>query len=182
MSQAVTKSMIRAEPLTRDAFAPFGDVIQTDEARHFAINRGGVERYHDLATVDVGEGGGHPLISIFECRRVGEPPLVVDLMERHPLGSQAFFPVGGAVMCVVVAPPGEALSAENLRAFVTSGEQGVNYHRGTWHMPLVAFALGQQFLVVDRGGPGDNCEERPLEPPVEVHLDADTAEDSDGAP
>lgn len=182
MSRAVTRPVINAEPLTRDAFAPFGDVIQTDGARHFPINRGGVERYHDLATVDVGEGGGHTLISIFECRRVGEPPLVVDLMERHPLGSQAFFPVGGAVMCVVVAPPGETLSPGNLRAFVTSGEQGVNYHRGTWHMPLVAFEQGQQFLIVDRGGPGDNCEERPLDPPVEVHIDANSVEGLDQAP
>jgi len=175
MSRSVTGPVIRAEPLTREAFAPFGDVIETNGARHFPINRGGVERYHDLATLDLGQGGGHPLISIFECRRVSEPSLVVDLMERHPLGSQAFFPLDGAVMCVVVAPAGDALAPEHLRAFVSSGEQGVNYHRGTWHMPLLALDKGPRFIVVDRGGPGDNCEERPLAPPVEVHIDADLA-------
>lgn len=163
----MSRRILRPQPLTRETFAPFGDVIETSDAQHFPINRGAVERYHDLARVDVGEDG-HTLVSIFECTRPGALPLRVDLVERHPLGSQAFIPLDGARMCVVVAPPGDAVEPSDLRAFLSDGSQGVNYHPGTWHMPLVTFAAGQRFLVVDRGGPGDNCEERELDDDIVV--------------
>lgn len=168
--------VIEAQPLTQDAFAPFGDVIETDGARHYPINRGAVERFHDLASIDVGEDG-RALVSIFECRRPTRPPVRVDLVERHPLGSQAFIPVGGAVMCIVVAPPRDEVSPADLRAFVSNGSQGVNYRPGVWHMPLVAFEAGQRFIVVDRGGPGDNCEERELDAPPEVVVEAEFLRD-----
>lgn len=161
--------VITARPLTPEAFAPFGDVIDTEGARHFPINRGTVERFDDLAAVDVGETG-HALISIFEVRQPCPSPLRVDLVERHPLGSQAFIPMEAAAMCVVVAPPGVEPSPENLDAFLSDGRQGVNYRAGTWHMPLVAFEAGQRFIVVDRGGPGDNCEERSLAAAVEIDI------------
>jgi len=150
--------VLEAEPLDSQAFAPFGEVIDLRGARHFPINQGAVERYHDLATVETGEDG-RPLISIVVASRAAAPPLTVEILERHPLGSQAFIPLQEAIMCVVVAAPGEAPRPEDLAAFVTDGRQGVNYHRGTWHMPLAAFECGQRFLVVDRGGPGGNCEE-----------------------
>jgi len=157
----VPRRVLQPQPLSREAFALFGDVIETGGAQHFPINRGSVQRYHDLARVDVGEGG-RALVSIFECTRPRSFPIRVDLMERHPLGSQAFVPLDDARMCVVVAPPGDTLEPSGLRAFLSDGRQGVNYHPGTWHMPLVAFAAGRRFLVVDRGGPGENCEERTL--------------------
>lgn len=165
--------LLEAAPLTRESFAPFGDVIETDGARHYPINRGAVERYHDLAAVDVGDDG-RPLVSIFECTRPASAPIPVALVERHPLGSQAFIPVGEAVMCVVVASPGDAPAPADLRAFVTNGRQGVNYHRGTWHMPLAAFHAGQRFLVVDRGGPGHNCEEWEFDTSMEIVVDAES--------
>jgi len=158
----VSRRVLRVQPLTREAFAPFGDVIQTSGAQHFPINRGAVERYHDLARVQVG-ADGRTLVSIFECTRPGAFPLRVDLVERHPLGSQAFIPLDGARMCVVVAPPGDAVDPSDLCAFLSDESQGVNYHPGTWHMPLVSFAAGQRFLVIDRGGRDDNCEERALD-------------------
>jgi ureidoglycolate lyase len=169
----VTESarVIEAQPLTRRAFAPFGDVIETEGAQHFPINRGAVERFHDLASVDPGEDG-RVLISIVEALHACADPVPVALVERHPLGSQAFVPLGGATMCVVVARAGETVGPDDLHAFVSNGRQGVNYHPGTWHMPLVAFDPGQRFLVVDRGGPGDNCDERALQSPVEVHVEA----------
>lgn len=161
--------IVDAEPLTRRGFAAFGDVIETDGARHFPINRGTVERFHDLASVDVGDDG-RVLISIVEARHASGVPVRVEIVERHPLGSQAFMPLGEAVMCVVVAPAGEAVRPDDLRAFVSNGRQGVNYHPGTWHMPLLAFEAGQRFIVVDRGGPGDNCDERRLDTAVEIRL------------
>ncbi|HSH42663.1 MAG TPA: ureidoglycolate lyase [Arenicellales bacterium] len=163
--------VLRAAPLTREGFAPFGDVIDTDGARHYPINRGAVERYHDLAPVDVGDDG-RTLVNIFECRQPATLPLTVEIIERHPLGSQAFIPMDGAVMCIVVAPPGDEVAPGDLRAFVSNGRQGVNYHRGTWHMPLAAFRAGQRFVVVDRGGPGDNCEERDLGASADIIVDA----------
>ncbi len=91
-------------------------------------------------------------------------------MERHPLGSQAFVPLAKISFVVVVAPAGEWVRAEDLRAFVTDGTQGVNYFRGTWHMPLIALEAGQSFLVIDRGDEGPdanpNCDEVLLGRPV----------------
>ena len=87
----------------------------------------------------------------------------VDFVERHPLGSQAFVPLTPCRMIVVVGPPGEAVSTGDLRAFVTNGRQGVNYRRGTWHMPLIAFEPGQEFLVIDRAGDEPNCEQHHLD-------------------
>lgn len=166
----MTGHALKAEPLTRDAFAPFGDVIETDGAQHFPINRGTIERFHDLASVEVGEEG-RTLISIVECSHAGKVPVRVALVERHLLGSQAFIPLGDAPICVVVAPAGEAVTPRDLRAFVSNGRQGVNYRPGTWHMPLIAFETGQRFLVVDRGGPGDDCEERVFEPGMEISVE-----------
>lgn len=164
--------VIEAEPLTREAFAPFGDVVETEGARHYPINRGTVERFDDVAAVDVGEDG-RVVVGIVECRDATQVPVPVRVIERHPQGSQAFIPIDEVVMCVVVAPAGDAVTPADLRAFVSNGRQGVNYRRGTWHMPLVAFESGQRFLVVDRGGPGNNCEEREIGPGIEVSVPVD---------
>jgi ureidoglycolate lyase len=145
------------EFLTRERFRPFGDVIETSQRASAAMNDGRFERFDDLGRVDVGDG--EATISISRCRTPATLPLRVERVERHPLGSQAFVPLGTCRMIVVVAPPGEAVMAEELRAFVTNGRQGLNYCRGTWHMPLVAFESGQKFLIVDRAGAKGNCEE-----------------------
>jgi len=156
MSTSPDARLLLPRPLTRDAFAPFGDVIQAEGANSFPINAGMVQRFHDLARVEVGEG--RALISIFR----GQPyalPLPVRMVERHPLGSQAFFPLGQARCAVIVAPPGDTVRAEDLRAFIVHGNQGVNYHPGTWHHVLLTLDAPADFLVIDRGGPGNNCDE-----------------------
>jgi len=151
---------LTAEPLTRDAFAPYGDVIETEGAKHFSINAGAIERFHDLAAVDVGaEEQGRTLISIAHCNQSSSLPYRVPFVERHPLGSQAFIPMDDTPMVVVVAPVGETVDPREARAFVSNGRQGINYHRGIWHIPLISLAEGQQMLIVDRGGPGQNCDE-----------------------
>jgi len=151
---------LRIERLTREAFAPFGDVIELDGARHYPINEGTTERYHDLAKVDVLTQGGRPLINVFRAQPRSWP-IEIAMMERHPLGSQAFVPLSDAPYLIVVAPAGE-LDATKLRAFSTSGWQGVNYAKGVWHHPLLALERMSDFLVVDRGGEGPNCDEVPL--------------------
>ena len=148
------------EPLTREAFAPFGDVIELDGARQIPINLGTTIRFHDLARIDVEEAGGRPLVNLFR----GQPrvlPFEVTMLERHPLGSQAFVPLTDKPYLVVVAPAGR-LEPDAVRAFVTHGWQGVNYAKGVWHHPLIALDAVSDFIVVDRGGEGRNCDEQTL--------------------
>ncbi|WP_148252445.1 ureidoglycolate lyase [Aidingimonas lacisalsi] len=152
---------LTAEPLTPEAFAPFGDVIDTRTADYFPINAGRTRRYHDLASVDLLGDEARPLISIFVSQPVAVP-LTLDFLERHPLGSQAFMPLHGEKFLIVVAPPGESIDPVTVRAFVTDGRQGVNYRAGTWHAIQSVLDHEGEFLVVDRGGSGDNCDEYPL--------------------
>jgi ureidoglycolate lyase len=144
-------------PLNAEAFAPFGDVIETKDAKVMSINEGTTERFHDLAEVDTGDGG-HALINIFR----GQPrpqPIEIKMMENHPIGSQAFTPMKPAVYLVVVAPAGPPPGPDDLVCFTARADQGVNYHAGVWHHPLLVLEADHDFLVVDRGGPGDNLEE-----------------------
>lgn len=148
---------LQPEPLSRAAFAPFGDVIETEHARHYPINEGWTERYHDLAEVQF-DAAGRPLISIFRSTPLPLPHEVW-VMERHPRGSQAFMPLGGEAFLILVAPPGDGIEAADLRLFVSNGRQGVNYRHNVWHHPVLALDRVTDFLIVDRGGPGDNCDE-----------------------
>ncbi len=153
----MTRTLI-PQPLTAEAFAPFGEVIEASPAaEQRAINYGATTRFHDLAKVDVAEDGGAPLISIFRSSPV-ERPVLVKIMERHPIASQAFMPLSGRPYLVVVAPPGD-LDPEAIRAFLAGPGQGVNYARGTWHHYSLALDAVSDFLVIDRGGPGDNLDE-----------------------
>ena len=158
------------EALTAERFARFGDVIAVDAARrHFPINGGNTERYHDLARIAT-DPQGTPLVSIFR----GQPrdlPFAVAQLERHPLGSQAFMPLGPQPYLVVVAPTGDAPAPDDLRAFLARPGQGVNYAPGVWHHPLLALNEISDFLVIDRGGPGSNCDEITLAEPRHLTLD-----------
>lgn len=143
--------MITLELLSPDAFAPFGQVIAADPATAVEINSGFTTRFHALATAELGEGAA--ILSIFR----GRPrPLEIAMLERHPLGSQAFMPLNGQDWLVVVAEK-PALCA--CRAFLCRGDQGVQYGRNVWHHPLLVLDQPQDFLVVDRAGDGDNLEE-----------------------
>lgn len=155
--------MINLEPrlLTQERFAPYGDVIETTPERIAAMNTGRFERFDDLGRVET-DRDGRVAISIARARVATTLPYRFELVERHPHGSQAFIPLSRFRFVVVVAPPAESVEAEDLRAFVTNGRQGINYRRGTWHMPLIALEVGQEFLVVDRAGESPNCDEHSL--------------------
>jgi ureidoglycolate lyase len=158
----VTTPTLTPETLTREAFAPFGEVIEASDAvRHFTINAGNTERYHDLACIEAGPDG-RVIVSIFR----GQPrtlPFRVEMMERHPLASQAFIPMSGRPYLVVVAPAGEPPTVRDLRVFLARGGQGVNYGPGVWHHPLLALDAVCDFLVVDRSGSAPNCDEIELD-------------------
>jgi ureidoglycolate lyase len=155
------------EPLTAEAFAPFGRVIEaSDAAVKLDINYGHAVRYDRLAEIDVADGGGAGTISLFRARPLAEP--VLKLFERHPLGSQTFMPLGGRPYLVAVAPAGPFDPAA-IRLFSAEGRQGVHYSRGVWHHFLLVLEESD-FLVVDRSGPGDNCEEVALAPGDEIRV------------
>lgn len=148
------------QPLTAAAFAPFGRVIECDpQAQQMAINAGTCTRFHDLVRPDI--EGGAVSMSIFVAQ-TAPMPAALRLMERHPLGSQAFAPLGQALgMLVVVADAhleAQDLRPHHLHAFVTHAKQALQLHRGTWHHPLLSLQAGQ-WLVIDRVGEDYNCDE-----------------------
>jgi ureidoglycolate lyase len=154
---------IEIRPLTREAFAPFGEVLETEGAPNFPINAGKCVRYHDLAKIETAGEKARPMISLLR----GEPyplPLELTMVERHPLGSQAFIPLSEHPFLVVVAEetgdgPGEPI------AFRTAPGQGVNIGRNIWHGILTPLCGISDFAVVDRGGDGVNLEEHFYETP-----------------
>ena len=156
---------LKPEPLTSERFAPYGDVIEASMNRTEAMNAERFQRFDDLCKVDM-QDDGRVAVSIARCRVATSLPLRIDMVERHPLGSQAFMPLTPCRMIVVVAPPEESVDASDLRAFVTNGRQGINYHRGTWHMPLIAFDAGREFLIIDRAADTPNCDTHDLDEPV----------------
>ena len=153
---------IQVAPLTADAFKAFGDVIEIEGAQHFPINQGTVERYNDLASVQIGGEEGRPLISIVTCNEWFTLPHKLPFLERHPLGSQAFIPMGNTPIVIAVAEAGESPHPEQIKAFISNGYQGINYHTNVWHMPMLFLEKDQRMVVVDRGGEGNNCDEFPF--------------------
>ncbi len=156
---------IAVAPLTAEAFTPFGDVIAASGAPSSLINRGMCGRYHDLARLDFGPDG-RAGISIFR----GDPyplPLTLQMVERHPLGSQAFLPLSRDPFLVIVAEDHQGRPS-NPRAFITKPGQGVNYLAGTWHGVLTPLRRPGDFAVIDRIGPGENLQEHWFDVPYLV--------------
>ena len=163
---------ITIEPLSAEAFAPFGEVIEARGDPTVVINRGKCHRWTDLAKLDFADGRAG--ISIF----VGQPctlPLKLEMVERHPQGSQAFLPLSTDPFLVVVAPDRDG-TPDTPRAFLTRPGQGVNYRRNLWHAVLTPILEVQDFLVVDRGGEGNNLEEYYFDEPYLIEL-PETAND-----
>ncbi len=155
-----------ARPLREEPFRPFGDVLEAAGRADKIINQGLCGRFHDRARLDFGDGT--PGISIFQAepRRV---PYRLDLLERHPEGSQAFIPMSHDPFLVIVAEDlGDRPGA--VHAFVAEAGQAINFLRGTWHGVLTPLSAPGLFAVVDRIGPGPNLEEYPLVPPLHVTL------------
>jgi len=149
---------IMINPLTREAFAPFGDVVESAGAEHFPINNGTTERFHDLAKIDTGLEDGKTIVSIARSQPF-TLPLPIKMLERHPLGSQIFMPMSGNKFLVVVAKAGQDGSPGEPVGFLASGLQGVNYAKNIWHHPMIALDAMSDFLIIDRGGEGNNLEE-----------------------
>ena len=160
--------IITALPLTRENFAPFGDVIDAGGDAHYPINNGKTERYHALARPEATGPGGHVLISLAKATPYAFP-LKLAMVERHPLGSQAFVPLSPNPFLVVVCHDENGVPGTP-HAFLTQAGQGVNYPRNSWHGVLTPIGEPQDFLIVDRGGAGNNLEEFFFPEPYEIQL------------
>ncbi|MFZ5738226.1 MAG: ureidoglycolate lyase [Pseudomonadota bacterium] len=159
---------IVAQPLTAAAFAPFGRVIDAAEVASRPMNAGMARRFHDLAEIEVIGEGARVVVGLVEAQPYAVP-LWLNLVERHPLGAQAFVPLNAAPFLVVVCPD-EAGKPGAPQAFVTAPHQGICYARNIWHGVLTPFGAAQDFVVIDRGGPGVNLEEHVFAEPWIVNL------------
>ena len=151
------------QPLTKEAFAPFGSVIETDPAAMRYINGGTTERYNALAVAEAVGDDAKVIINIFR----GSPrsfPYAVNMMERHPFGSQSFSPIDDRPWLVVVAEDEDGKPGRP-QVFRAGGRQGVNYGRNVWHHPLMTVGAVSDFLVVDRMGGGNNVIEHFFDTP-----------------
>jgi ureidoglycolate lyase len=155
---------IHTEPLTATAFAPFGDLLDCAGEPDKLINQGLCGRYHDRATLDFADGRAG--ISLFKAD-LRSLPYQLDLLERHPLGSQAFVPMSLDPFLVIAAPDEDGKPGTP-RAFLTQAGQAVNFHRNTWHGVLTPLSGTGLFAVIDRIGDGANLEEHWLDTPYEV--------------
>ncbi len=157
---------IRLETLSADAFAPFGDLLEATGDPDMMINAGLCGRFHDRARLDFAGTGARTGISLFRSR-ARSLPYDLDLMERHPLGSQAFLPMSTDPYLVIVAPD-EGGRPGTPRAFLAGAGQGVNYLRNTWHGVLAPLTDNAVFAVVDRIGDGENLEEHVFVEPYRI--------------
>ncbi|AOA59910.1 ureidoglycolate hydrolase [Acinetobacter larvae] len=157
----MNRQHIRLQPLNAANFAPFGAVISSEGNDFININQGRTRRYHALSVVQASGEQAAVALSIFHQRHATTLPCVIDMLERHPLGSQSFIPLQQQKFLIVVALPvaQEVLSSQHLHAFISNGRQGIHYRQGGWHHPLLSLSDHSDFLVVDRIGAGENCEQ-----------------------
>ena len=147
-------SMIKPKLITKENFKKFGDMISTENIRPLEINNGFAKRYDGIAKLDTKKNNGESTICIFSALKRSFP-MKIDMMEKHPLGSQAFIPMKETVFLSFVAPEGDKPDLGRIEAFKIPKGIGVNYNPGIWHFPLIS-TEDMNFLVVDRKGEGEN--------------------------
>ena len=160
--------LIRMQALTAEVFAPFGDVLQTEGMAAQSINRGNTQKFADLAEISLHQGG-RAQVSIYRSKAI-ELPFRIHGLERHPHGSQAFYPLHQRPFPIVVALPGDIPDAERIHAFLSNGRQGINIHPGVWHHYQLTLEQDSEYIVIDRAGPGNNCDEHQFAQEITLSL------------
>ena len=148
------KIKINAKKVNKKNFKKFGQVIDTNKKKYFKINNGYAKRYDNLGKIDTSIKKGKTIVSIFSAKKRSFP-MKIDMMENHPLGSQAFIPMEKTTFIVFVAPKGKKPNINKIKSFVVPKQTGVNYKPGIWHFPLIS-NKNMNFLVIDRKGKGNN--------------------------
>ena len=150
----MTEKIIKPIPITKENFSKFGNMITTEDINPLEINNGYAKRFDNIAKIDTSSQNGETTISIFSALKRSFP-MKIDMMEKHPLGSQAFIPMKETTFLSLVAPAGEKPDIEKIKSFIVPKGIGVNYKANVWHFPLIS-TEDMNFLVVDRKGSGDN--------------------------
>ena len=148
------ETIIKPIKITRKNFAAYGNLISSNDIKPMDINAGYAKRFDNLANIDTSKEGGKTIISIFSALK-RTFPMKIDMMEKHPLGSQAFIPMKETTFIAFVAPPGNKPEINKIEAFIVSSEAGIKYKPDIWHFPLIS-TEDMNFLVVDRKGFGNN--------------------------
>ena len=148
------ETIIKPIKVSKENFADFGDVISSENIKPIDINAGYAKRFDDLANINTLKDEGKTIVSIFSATKRNFP-MKIDMMEKHPLGSQAFMPMKETTFLAFVAPPGDLPKIEKIKSFIVPPKKGINYKPGVWHFPLIS-TEDTDFLVIDRQGNGDN--------------------------
>ena len=148
------KTIIKPIKITRNNFEQFGDLISSNDIKPININSGYAKRFDDLANINTLKNGGKTIVSIFSALK-RTFPMKIDMMEKHPLGSQAFMPMKDTTFLCFVAPPGDIPDIKKIQSFIIPPKNGINYKPGIWHFPLIS-TEDTDFLVIDRKGSGNN--------------------------
>ena len=146
--------VIKPIKITKKRFSKFGDLIDTSKRKPISINNGYAKRFHDLMKIDTFKKRGKPIVSIFKAKK-RRFPMRIDMMEKHPLGSQAFIPMKETTFLTFVAPAGDFPEINKIQSFIIPPKTGINYKPGIWHFPLIS-TEDTNFIVIDRKGSGEN--------------------------
>ena len=148
------EKVIKPIKITRDNFAKYGDLISSHDIKSMDINAGYAKRFDNLANIDTSKDDGKTIISIFSASKRSFP-MKIDMMEKHPLGSQTFMPMKETTFICFVAPEGRFPEVNKIESFIIPPKSGINYKPGIWHFPLIS-TEDTDFLVIDRKGSGEN--------------------------
>jgi|TARA_B110000438_G_scaffold287430_1_gene319711 ureidoglycolate lyase len=148
------EKIIKPEKINRSNFSPYGDLITTEDVNPMDINAGYAKRFDNLANIDTSKDEGETIVSIFSALK-RDFPMKIDMMEKHPLGSQAFIPMKETTFLCFVAPVGKFPEINKIESFIVPPKKGINYKPGIWHFPLIS-TENTNFIVLDRKGNGEN--------------------------
>ena len=148
------KIIIKPKKITRNNFKKFGDLISTKKIKPININNGYAKRFDNLCRINTSPKKGKTIMSIFSAKK-RKFPMNIKMMEKHPLGSQAFVPMNETTFLVFVAPKGKRPNTKKIESFIVPKQTGINYKPGIWHFPLIS-SKNMNFLVIDRKGIGNN--------------------------
>ena len=165
----MTARTLQLKPMTAAAFEPFGCVVDIRDINPETINEGHTQKFADLFPLDCEHEGGRVAAHLYRSA-ARQLPLRISSLERHPLGSQAFWSLSQRPYVVVVAPPAPEPDESAICAFLAAGYQAIQYHRGTWHHYQISLDGESDYLVLDRAGPGNNCDEVTLSKPLTITL------------
>ena len=146
--------IIKPINISRSNFAKYGDLISTENINSMDINSGYAKRFDNLADLNTSKNGGKTIVSIFSALKRNFP-MKIDMMEKHPLGSQAFIPMKETSFFAFVAPKGKRPNLKKIKSFIIPKQTGINLNPGIWHFPLIS-TKNMNFLVIDRKGKGKN--------------------------